>query len=119
MISLEEALAAYPRELRPLPAETVPVTQALRRVLARDEAAQTDLPRFDQSAMDGYAFRAADLAGAGAAAPLRLPVTAKLPAGAHENLQPLRPGSGAHPHRRAAAAGRRRGDPAGAGDAGR
>jgi molybdopterin molybdotransferase len=93
MIALEEALAAYPRELRALDTETVPVTQALHRVLAQPQAARTDLPRFDQSAMDGYALCAADLAAASAAAPLRLPVAAKLPAGPHENLQPLQAGT--------------------------
>jgi molybdopterin molybdotransferase len=95
MIPLEQALAAYPENLRPLPSEAVPVTQALNRVLAQPQQARTDLPRFDQSAMDGYAFRAADLAGAGAATPLRLPVTARLAAGPHENLQPLPPGTAA------------------------
>jgi molybdopterin molybdotransferase len=95
MITLEEALAAYPRELRPLPAETLAVPQALHRVLAQPQAARHDLPRFDQSAMDGYAFRAADVAQAAAAAPLRLPVALKLAAGTHENLAPLRPGSAA------------------------
>ncbi len=93
MISLEQALAAYPENLRPLSTETVPATQALNRVLAQAQTAQTDLPRFDQSAMDGYAFRAADLARASAATPLHLPISAKLPAGSHENLQPLQPGS--------------------------
>jgi len=93
MIPLEQALAAYPENLHPLPSEIVPVTQALNRVLAQPQRARTDLPRFDQSAMDGYALRAADLAAAGSNAPLRLPVAAKLPAGAHEHLQALRPGT--------------------------
>ena len=95
MISLEQALAAYPENLRPLPAETIPVTQSLNRVLAQPQHAQTDLPRFDQSAMDGYAFRAAGLAQASVAAPLRLPISAKLPAGNHERLQSLQGGTAA------------------------
>ena len=95
MISLEDALAAYSKNLRALPAETVPLTQALNRVLVQAQTSNTDLPRFDQSAMDGYAFRAADLAAASVAAPLRLPISAKLPAGSHENLQPLQGGSAA------------------------
>lgn len=91
MISLEQALAAYAENLRPLEIETLPLTQALHRVLAQPQSAQTDLPRFDQSAMDGYAFRAADVT----AAPLRLPVAVKLPAGSHEHLAPLPPGTAA------------------------
>ncbi len=89
MISLEDALAAYSKNLRALPAETVPLTQTLNRVLAQAQTSTTDLPRFDQSAMDGYAFRAADIAAASAATPVRLPVAVHLPAGTHEHLAPL------------------------------
>src|SRR5581483_11890338 len=93
MIPLEDALAAYPQQLRPLPTEALALTQSLNRVLAEPQAARTDLPRFDQSAMDGYAFRAADVAGASGAAPRRLPVAARLPAGRHEHLQALQAGT--------------------------
>lgn len=89
MISLEQALAVYARELRPLPAETVPVAQALHRVLAEAQQSAADLPRFDQSAMDGYALRSADLASASAATPVRVPVAATLAAGPHEQLAAL------------------------------
>lgn len=95
MISLEDALAVYPEQLRPLPIETIALTQSLNRVLAQAQNARTDLPRFNQSAMDGYAFRAADLAAAGSASPCRMPVAAKLPAGRHEHLQALQAGTAA------------------------
>ncbi len=49
--------------VEPLPAERVAVGSALGRVLAEDAVAAVDLPGFDNSAMDGYAVRAADLAG--------------------------------------------------------
>jgi molybdopterin molybdotransferase len=42
--------------------EMVTLTQAIDRVLAEDLASSIDLPPFDNSAMDGYAFRFADLA---------------------------------------------------------
>jgi molybdopterin molybdotransferase len=45
--------------------EIVPLRAAAGRVLARDVVAPIDLPPFDNSAVDGYAVRAADLAGAG------------------------------------------------------
>jgi molybdopterin molybdotransferase len=42
--------------------ETVPIAEARDRVLARDIVASLDLPPFDNSAVDGYAVRHADLA---------------------------------------------------------
>jgi len=42
----------------------VSLQEALHRVLAEDLIAQEDLPRFDKSAMDGYAVKSVDLAGA-------------------------------------------------------
>jgi len=44
--------------------ETVPVCDALNRVLAEDLIAEEDLPRFDRSAVDGYAVKAEDTFGA-------------------------------------------------------
>ncbi len=64
MIPVEEALAIVLREATALPAEDVPLEEALGRVLAEDVASDTDLPPFDRAAMDGYALRAADVAGA-------------------------------------------------------
>lgn len=52
------------------------------RRLTRDVVAAGDGPRFDNSQMDGYAVRAADLAGADAAHPVTLPVAAPIAAGA-------------------------------------
>jgi molybdopterin molybdotransferase len=62
MISLAEALDIVERELSgiTLPAETVPVLQALGRVAAENQAAQIDVPPFNKSAMDGYAIGPGD-----------------------------------------------------------
>lgn len=54
---------------------------ALGLVLAEDVVARTDLPGFDNSAMDGYAVRAADLAGASATSPVTLAVDGDIAAG--------------------------------------
>jgi len=62
--------------------ELVPTTQAAGRVLAASLASPEPLPAFDNSAMDGYAVRAADIAGASADTPVRLPVEGEIPAGA-------------------------------------
>ena len=45
-------------------ADSVSLQDALGRVLAEDVVAQEDLPRFDKSAMDGYALKSADSVGA-------------------------------------------------------
>ena len=65
---------------------------ALGLTLAEDVAAPIPLPVFDNSAMDGYAVRAADLADAGAANPVKLPVAEDIPAGRTDQLV-LSPGS--------------------------
>jgi molybdopterin molybdotransferase len=71
-------LAAVPG---PVGEETIDVDRALGRVLARDVAATVTLPPWDNSAMDGYAVRAADTAGASEDSPIRLEVTGEVPAG--------------------------------------
>ena len=45
--------------------ETISLDDASGRVLARDVTAPLDVPGFDRAAMDGYALRGADTAGAG------------------------------------------------------
>lgn len=74
--SFENARALILAHTPPLAGESVPLLDALGRVLDRDFTAPCDLPRFDNSAMDGYALRAAD-ARPGA----RLRVTGYIPAG--------------------------------------
>ena len=61
------------------PEETLPVARGLGRVLAKDVRAPFDVPPADNSAVDGYAVRAADLDPGGRA---RVRVVADLPAGA-------------------------------------
>ncbi len=58
----EQLLAAKPPAL---PAVEIPLTEALGRVLAQDQFAVMDVPPAANSAMDGYAFRHADVAGSG------------------------------------------------------
>ncbi|GHC77604.1 molybdopterin molybdenumtransferase MoeA [Nocardiopsis terrae] len=65
--------------------------QAHGTVLAEPVTSPVSLPGFDNSAMDGYAVHAADLAGATAEAPARLPVVADIPAGDPEPAA-IRPG---------------------------
>jgi molybdopterin molybdotransferase len=54
---------------------TIPLTEACNRVLAEDIIAKEDLPRFDRSAVDGYAVRADDTVGASQTKPLLFRLT--------------------------------------------
>ncbi|MEZ0578907.1 gephyrin-like molybdotransferase Glp [Nocardioides sp. MH1] len=60
---------------------TIPLTDAAGLVLAEPVASPEALPSFDNSAMDGYAVRAADIADAGPGRPVTLPVAGDIPAG--------------------------------------
>jgi molybdopterin molybdotransferase len=67
-----EALEAILAAVRPLEVERADVSELSGRVLAEAIAATEDAPPFDASAMDGWAVRAADLAGASDGAPVAL-----------------------------------------------
>jgi len=70
---LDEALAIIERAVVPIDrVERLSLQQANGRVLARDVVADADVPPFARAAMDGYAVRASDTAGATPAAPRRL-----------------------------------------------
>ena len=81
MHTVTEASARILAGITPLGTERVPLLDATGRVLARDAVAQYTLPHWDNSAMDGYAVRAADIAGASAATPVRLTVQETVAAG--------------------------------------
>ena len=81
MLELEEALT---RILSALPApqpEQIPPAQSAGRVLAEQIVSPLDLPVFDNSAMDGYAIRAKDVAAASHDSPVRLRLCGKIAAG--------------------------------------
>ena len=92
MLTLEQALdrllgaVAAPEAAD---AETVSTFDALGRVLAEDIRAGLDIPPRDNSGMDGYALRCADVPASGT----RLPVSQRIPAGVVG--APLQPGSAA------------------------
>ncbi|HYN30977.1 MAG TPA: gephyrin-like molybdotransferase Glp, partial [Dermatophilaceae bacterium] len=81
MRSVEEHRTRVLGLVAPLPPVRVPLAEALGCVLAEDVVARVDLPGADNSAMDGYAVRADDVAGATPSAPVRLPVDGDLLAG--------------------------------------
>lgn len=77
MISVAEAIQIVKQQTRPLPTERVKLEHVLNRVLAEDVIADSDLPPFDRSQMDGYAVRAEETAGA----PIRLRIAGESAAG--------------------------------------
>ena len=81
MLSVEEALERILKAFRPLEPEQVDLLEALGRVLAEDVGADTDIPPFANSAMDGYAVRTADTAGASQESPERLRIVGEVAAG--------------------------------------
>ena len=85
---LEDVQALVLRHCRPLPPGEVGLDDALGLVLAADVVAGEDVPPFANSAMDGYAVRAADTE----AAPVELVVAGVLAAGAAPTVV-VRPGS--------------------------
>ena len=85
---LGEILAA----IVPLPGRDLSLAEAQGAVLTADVTAQWPLPAFDNSAMDGYAVRAADVAAASAGAPVTLPVDGEIAAG-DTGQRMLQPGS--------------------------
>lgn len=81
MLSVAEASALILADIRRMPVERVPLLDALGRVLARPLVAPLTIPPWDNSAMDGYAVRAEDVALASRDRPVVLPVTEMVAAG--------------------------------------
>ncbi len=92
LVSFDDYRAEVLAAVDPLDHMQVRVGDALGLLLAQDVVASEPLPGFANSAMDGYAVRAEDLAGATVEAPVRLRVTGEAPAG-HPADHGVEPGS--------------------------
>jgi molybdopterin molybdotransferase len=92
LISVEEAQRRVLLEVTMLEPEEIGLDAALGRVLREDVQAVEDLPQADNTAMDGYAVRAADTAKASRESPVSLEVIGDLPAGTLAR-HPLTPGT--------------------------
>ncbi|MGW5720644.1 molybdopterin molybdotransferase MoeA [Amycolatopsis sp. NPDC003865] len=88
MISVDDYRDKVAALLGTAPATALPLAAAAGLVLAEDVRAGVSLPPFDNSAMDGYAVRAADVT----AVPVTLPVADDIPAG-RVDVRPLEPGT--------------------------
>ena len=89
VVSIEQARALLCGAARPVGSEVCTLEDSSGRILAQDLFAQMNQPPFRRSAMDGYALRSEDIAGASVDNPVALHVTGKLYAGD----APLPPGS--------------------------
>ncbi|WP_167759426.1 gephyrin-like molybdotransferase Glp [Mycobacterium sp. PS03-16] len=92
MRSVEEHQRVVAALIGARPPVRLPIADTLGLALAEDIVAPLSLPGFDNSAMDGYAVRADDVAAATAEAPVRLPVAEDIPAGRTDPLT-LQPGT--------------------------
>ncbi len=80
-LGVREAVERGVAGVEPLEPEEVALEEALGRVLAEDVVSPIHQPPWDNSAMDGYATRAADVEGASAENPVTLTVVDDIPAG--------------------------------------
>lgn len=85
LLTVEEHRTRVLAAVTTLPVETVPLADAVGRTLAAPVLAAHDLPGFDNSSMDGFAVRFADVEGADAENPVTLRVVADLPAGSSDD----------------------------------
>lgn len=94
LLPFDEALAALLAQAVPIgEVETVDTAAAAGRVLGADLRSTLDVPPRDNTQMDGYAVRRADLLQAAPGHPVKLPVAQRIPAG-HVG-RPLNPGEAA------------------------
>src|SRR6266576_6239817 len=81
MLTVAEASERILADIKPLDVETVPLRQALGRVLAEDVSATVTMPPWSNSSMDGYALRSADITPVMSGEPVKLRVVGTIAAG--------------------------------------
>lgn len=81
MIGVEEYFAKVLHGIKALPVKEIPLDKALGYTLAQTLEAKLPVPPFTNSAMDGFAVHAEDVAEASSERPVTLPVTADIAAG--------------------------------------
>ncbi|HLO28835.1 MAG TPA: gephyrin-like molybdotransferase Glp [Anaerolineales bacterium] len=94
LLSVDQARERILSQFQSVTTEILPLAGCSNRVLAQDIVAANDLPPFDNSSMDGFAVRSADVGEAATASPRSLHVVADIPAGSHPTIS-LAPGEAA------------------------
>jgi molybdopterin molybdotransferase len=92
VLTVAEAVGRILADVSRGPVERVALRDALGRVLATPAVSPITIPAWDNSAMDGYAVRGADVERASGDAPVTLPVLETIPAGGFAS-RPLSPGA--------------------------
>src|SRR5215470_17855823 len=94
VVDRKEAIARFHRhlDLSPLGIESVPLDQALNRVLSRSVIAEVDVPGFDRASVDGLAVCASDTFGASGQAPKVLELNPEILTPGIVPCQSVRPG---------------------------
>ncbi len=91
MKSVDQHIADVLSAVHPLPPLPLPLVDAHGCTLAEDVVAAAPLPGFDNSAMDGYAVRLADVESASEQTPVTLPVVGDIAAGSNTGIS-IQPG---------------------------
>ncbi len=86
LLSVDDARTRVLESVEPLATEKVSLREALGLVSATEVRAPHALPRFDNSAMDGYAVAAADTSGAGEYTPVELEIVGEVRAGGSDEV---------------------------------
>ncbi len=89
--TVDQHLRSILGALQPAPTVSLPLTEAMGLVVARDVRSRLDLPGFDNSSMDGYAVQADSLAGVGER-PVRLRLVGEVAAGGDATALRVGPG---------------------------
>src|SRR5438093_2709665 len=85
MRGVDEVRASILERVRPLAPIELHLQEAFGCVLAADVAAEVDIPPFSSSGMDGFAVRAADVAGSTEEEPASLRIVGRAPVGTHSD----------------------------------
>ncbi|MBE0409602.1 MAG: molybdopterin molybdotransferase MoeA [Anaerolineales bacterium] len=81
LLSVADASARLLKDFSPVGSETLSITEAVGRVITHDVISIIDLPAFNNSSMDGFAVRSADIRAASIENPIELSIIADIPAG--------------------------------------
>src|SRR6266508_1867884 len=81
LLSVKDAREKVLSQVQPLSTINLPLTESHGCVLAEEAVASSDIPDFPSSAMDGFAVRSSDVAGASPGSPLELTIVGRAPIG--------------------------------------
>jgi molybdopterin molybdotransferase len=81
LLSVEDARGKVLSQVQPLSTINLPLTESHGCVLAEEAVASSDIPNFPSSAMDGFAVRSSDVAGASPRSPVELTIVGRAPIG--------------------------------------